>query len=402
MIMATTWTKQKLGDLAEIVMGQSPESRYYNETGDGLPFFQGVKDFGFKYPSITKWTTSANKIADKNDILFSVRAPVGDINVAKAKCALGRGVCGIKSKNNQNDFLYFLLLANAKKIINIGNGAIYNSINKPTLEKVELIVPEVAVRTHIASVLSAYDDLIENNEKRIKILEEMAQLLYMEWFVKFKFPGHKKIKMVESGTEFGKIPEGWKVGNFVNSEIYLSCKDRIKKFEGEKLYFDTSCVDEIRIVKEPLNVDWNTMPSRAQFFPVYNSVWFARMAKTYKVLVFDKRSDFEVNNYLLSSGMLGIKTEEKYLGFLFALIKSEAFHKQKDSKATGATQVSLTDEGFSAIQIVFPSIELIEKYSNIVNGYIGQILALQKQNKNLSQIRDLLIPQLVTGKRGLK
>jgi type I restriction enzyme S subunit len=230
----------------------------------------------------------------------------------------------------------------------------------------------------------------------------MAQLLYTEWFVKFKFPGHEKIKLVDSGTSYGKIPEGWEVKSPADLNIFTACKNRIKKFVGDKLYFDTSCIDGINFIKEPLTVDWETIPSRAQFAPIYNSVWFARMSKTYKVLFFNKSSKNEVNNYLLSSGMLGLETDEKYLGFLFSLIKSESFHKQKDSRATGATQVSLTDEGFEGMRIVFPTYDLIEKYSNTVNDYVGQILALHRCNKNLSKLRDLLIPQLVTGKRELK
>ena len=414
-----TFQKVKLKDVTtKIGSGATPRGGKGAYHHQGVPLIRSMNiyDLNFNYSNLafideTQAKQLDNVVVEKDDILLNItgasvcRCTSVPDKLVPARVNQHVSIIRADNKGLIGKYLKYVLVSSSYKRELYGlarTGATREALTKIDIENFEIKIPDLKTQTRIASVLSAYDDLIENNEKRIKALEEMAQLLYTEWFVKFKFPGHKKIKMVESGTEFGKIPEGWKVGNFVNSEIYLSCKDRIKKFEGEKLYFDTSCVDEIRIVKEPLNVDWNTMPSRAQFFPVYNSVWFARMAKTYKVLVFDKRSDFEVNNYLLSSGMLGIKTEEKYLGFLFALIKSEAFHKQKDSKATGATQVSLTNEGFSTIQIVFPSIELIEKYSNIVNGYIGQILEQKKQNKNLSQIRDLLIPQLVTGKRGLK
>lgn len=80
--------------------------------------------------------------------------------------------------------------------------------DKDAISKYGFLLPDIKTQTQIASIISTYDDLIENNEKRIKTLEEMAQRLYTEWFVNFKFPGHEKVKMVDSGTEYGKVPEG--------------------------------------------------------------------------------------------------------------------------------------------------------------------------------------------------
>jgi len=92
------------------------------------------------------------------------------------------------------------------------------------LENLQVEVPNLPTQTLIASVLSTYDDLIENNEKRIKTLEEMASRLYTEWFVKFQFPGHEKVKMVDSGTEFGLIPEGWAIKKFYDVVNNLDSK----------------------------------------------------------------------------------------------------------------------------------------------------------------------------------
>lgn len=382
-----TFQKTKLGDVIEIYNGKAIKA----EPSGAFPVYGSNGKIGFS--PISSYSDAI--------ILGRVGAYCGSVMIEKDEFWASDNTIVIKNnKNTDPSFLYFLL-----KHLNLNQyagGAAQPLITHTLLKQINISVPDLPTQTHIASVLSTYDDLIENNEKRIKALEEMAQLLYTEWFVKFKFPGHKKVKMVDSGTEYGKIPQGWGVKNLLDSKTFLPCKNRIKKFEGEKLYFDTSCIDGIKITKEPLIVRWETIPSRAQFAPIYTSVWFARMSNTYKVLVFDKSSSFEISNYLLSSGMFGLATEEKYLGFLFALIKSEAFHKQKDSKATGATQVSLTDEGFAAIRVLFPSFELIEKYSNLVNENIRQILSLQRQNKNLSKTRDLLITQLVTGKRELK
>ena len=413
-----TFQKVKIKEHCEITSSKRIFADEY--LSSGVPFYRG-KEISQKqrsssevsdliYISREKFEEIKSKydIPKEGDLLLTSVGTIGNPYLVKKNEEFyfkdGNLTWFRNFKGMNGQWLYYWLLSpQGKSELNkctIGSSQKAYTIN--LLYGLQIELPNSKTQTRIASVLSAYDDLIENNEKRIKVLEEMAQLLYVEWFVKFKFPGHEKSKMVDSGTEYGTIPQRWGVKNLFDSKIFLPCKDRIKKFDGEKLYLDTSCIDGIKITKESLIVNWETIPSRAQFAPVYNSVWFARMSNTYKVLVFDKSSIFELSNYLLSSGMFGLVTEEKYLGFLFALIKSEAFHKQRDSRATGATQVSLTDDGFAAIRVLFPSFELIEKYSNLVNGNIGQILSLQRQNKNLSKTRDLLIPQLVTGKRELK
>jgi type I restriction enzyme S subunit len=377
----STWTKQKLGALAEVVMGQSPESKYYNERGEGLPFFQGVKDFGEKYPTVTKWTTSANKVANEGDILFSVRAPVGDINVAQYECALGRGVCAIRSKHEQGDFLYFLLHGNIKKITNVGNGAIYDSINKPTLENIELLIPALPTQTRIASVLSAYDDLIENNEKRIKALEEMAQLLYTEWFVKFKFPGHEKIKLVDSGTSYGKIPEGWEVkelGNLI----------QVKK--GKNITRDSISNGNVPVVAGGLDPAYfhdipNTHSPVVTISASGANAGFTR-------LYFEDVWASDCSYVDLSI------TPHVYFFYLFLKNKrEEIFRLQR-----GSAQPHVYPKDLMSLKIISVQEPIIQTFNDAVSPLFELIGNLARKNKNLSKIRDLLIPQLVTGKRELK
>ena len=117
-------------------------------------------------------------------------------------------------KENNIRFLYYLISKKLAELKEKSTGATTKFLTIKILHNIDVLLPDPKYQIRIASVLSAYDDLIENNEKRIKALEEMAQLLYTEWFVKFKFPGHEKVKMVESGTEYGKIPE-----NFIIEDI---------------------------------------------------------------------------------------------------------------------------------------------------------------------------------------
>lgn len=128
----------KLSDLCNITMGQSPKSIYYNKSKIGTPFMQGCTTFGRIYPSIDTWTTTYNKSADSNDILFTVRAPVGDINIALTKIAIGRGLAALKPTSVSTKYLYYLLLSNRDLFTNNSSGTVYNSINKSALENITL------------------------------------------------------------------------------------------------------------------------------------------------------------------------------------------------------------------------------------------------------------------------
>lgn len=128
----------KLNDLCSITMGQSPKSNFYNNNEDGIPFMQGCTTFGRLFPTIDTWTTSYNKLANANDILFTVRAPVGNINIANRDIAIGRGLAALKPRSVSSKYLYYLLLANKALFTNNSSGTVYDSINKSTLENVIL------------------------------------------------------------------------------------------------------------------------------------------------------------------------------------------------------------------------------------------------------------------------
>ena len=154
-------------------MGQSPESVYYNKKGVGLPFYQGKKDFGEINPTPTTWCHKPKKIANKNDILLTVRAPVGSTNIANEKCCIGRGIAAISCKNDLiRDFVYITLKAFEIQIENEGLGSGVKAITKPKLEKLLLKIPET--EREIKDIINYFKDkitLITNIENKILLLE---------------------------------------------------------------------------------------------------------------------------------------------------------------------------------------------------------------------------------------
>ena len=139
------WEVKQLGEMCHVIMGLSPKSEFYNETGDGLPFHQGVTDFGERFPTDRVYCTIQKRVAEADDILFSVRAPVGRINIANKKVVIGRGLSAIRSKNGNQTFLLQQLKDRFQEEDTMGSGAIFNAIRKTDLLGIPLLKPTESV-----------------------------------------------------------------------------------------------------------------------------------------------------------------------------------------------------------------------------------------------------------------
>ena len=217
--LPANWKEVKLGDIIDIIMGQSPKSQFYNKDKEGMPFLQGSSTFGHLYPSFEVYSNDIKKIAVNGSVLMSVRAPVGDLNMANTDICIGRGLCSINGKNKSlNRYIFYLLNYYKAKIVNIQTGTVFGAISKDNILNFKVSIPQSEdEQKRIASILSSFDDKIELNNKTNKILEEMAQTIFEEWFINFNFPNANGKPYKKSGgeminSELGGIPKGWKVG----------------------------------------------------------------------------------------------------------------------------------------------------------------------------------------------
>ncbi len=260
------------------------------------------------------------------------------------------------------------------KTLNFGEqsgAAAVPGINRNTLHMLPIRMPVVDIQLKIAAILSAYDDLIENNLQRIKILEEMAQNLYQEWFVKFRFPGHQKGKMVNS--PLGKIPEGWDVKNLLDWVdvkygktlpkammeesapylVYGAAKviGRYKEFNRERPTIITGCRGRCGQVTI----------TRPKSFITNNSFFFD----------FDNKS-FEYGYFLLGNRGL-------------------------NDCIGGTAQPQITLESLSGIQVIVPSSTTLILFHELCDPFFGQMRVLSEKNDVLYKTRDLLLPKLISG-----
>ena len=164
--------KCKIEDIVEVTMGQSPKSQYYNTEGNGVPFLQGNRTFGFKRPTFDTYTTLVTKSAKARDIIMSVRAPVGDLNITPVDMCLGRGVCSLRMKNGNQEFLYYMMKYYMPQLLNKESGTVFGSVNRNDINGLEVDIPEDTDKQRkIARYLTMIDDKIElNNEKKWQFL----------------------------------------------------------------------------------------------------------------------------------------------------------------------------------------------------------------------------------------
>lgn len=197
--------------IAKLNMGQSPPSSSYNDDGIGLPFYQGKTDFGFVHPIPRKYCTSPSKIAKQGDILISVRAPVGPVNIANTDCCIGRGIAAVTARTFDQLFIYFNLIYQENYIASLGTGSTFKAINKSQLETVNIPDFPLPEQRKIAYVLSTVQKAIEQQDKLIRHTTELKKALMQKLFTE----GTKGERQKQ--TEIGLVPESWeeiKIGDF--------------------------------------------------------------------------------------------------------------------------------------------------------------------------------------------
>lgn len=172
------WTDGKLSEVANITMGQSPDGDSYNEEGEGMVFFQGSTDFNFRFPLVRMFTTAPSRIAQEEDVLLSVRAPVGTLNVANEKCCIGRGLAALNSKNEANSFvLYLMFYFKAMFDVQDRTGTTFGSIDKDTLHDLKFAKPPVELQKQFQSIVGKYDKMILTRSRETQELITLRDFL---------------------------------------------------------------------------------------------------------------------------------------------------------------------------------------------------------------------------------
>lgn len=173
-----------LKDVCTINMGQSPESSSYNEIGDGIPFFQGNADFGERYPITRVWCNKPTKVAKAEDILISVRAPIGAMNYAKEKCCIGRGVAALTPNEEKvsSEFIFWLLKGKNNELNQKGTGSTFKAIGRKVLEEIQVPEINLELQRKYASNLERIYSIIQDRQRQLEQLDKLVRARFVEMF----------------------------------------------------------------------------------------------------------------------------------------------------------------------------------------------------------------------------
>lgn len=219
--------KVSLVKIAKINMGQSPLSESYNKVGDGLPFFQGKTDFGDVYPKIRVYCTSPNKIAEADDILLSVRAPVGSINVCKTKSCIGRGLAAIRAKSEiEQKYLYHFLNFYEPQLAQIGKGSTFEAVNREDVENIQIPLPNPDEQKRIALILDKADRLRRQRRFAQTLSDSFLQSVFIKMFSEHLNDGFPKTDLIKLVTITGGGTPSREVEDYFKGNIaWLTSKD---------------------------------------------------------------------------------------------------------------------------------------------------------------------------------
>lgn len=409
------WDKKKLSEIADVRDG-THDSPKPSVTGYPLVTSKHIInnkiDLSGTYLISDEDYSAVNKRSkvDQYDLLLGMIGTVGEVALIKSKPNFAIKNVGLIKTGDKTlgSYIFYYLTSQAGKntILKSISGSTQKFISLGQLRDLKLIIPQRAVQEKIVSMLSSYDELIENNEKRIKILEEMAQRQYSEWFVKFKFPGHEKIKMVDS--PLGKIPEKWNiqrldevakvirgtsystdqiddlVGNFYLVNLKSFNRGGGFRFDGAK-YFNGEVNDEQLLKQGDIVVAVTDMTT--------DRAVISRPARIPRI---------KSRNITFSADVVKIVPLEIPLAFTYYTLLEYRFTETTKNKANGANVLHLKPQAISEYKVLIPTPDLLNKFERACGNTVKLTDKLSEENEKLTKLRDLLIPQLVTGRRELK
>ena len=408
----------RLGEVAEIIMGQSPPGETYNEVGEGLPFFQGVADFNYRFPTPRVYCTAPRRIAEPGDILLSVRAPIGRVNVARTKCAIGRGLSIIRARNPDDcRYLEFALRALEGNWDAIeGSGSVFGNATRRDLE--ELLLPWPGKTSHrkaIAHILGTLDDKIELNRRMSETLEAMARALFKAWFVDFEpvrakmegrwqrgqslpgLPAHLydifPDRLVES--ELGEIPEGWDVGRL--GDVAQSPRRTV---QPDRIEPDTPYIALEHMPRHSITLsDWSTADGLES-----NKFEFKKCEILFGKLrpYFHKVGVAPVDGVCSTDIVVVTPILSAWFGFVLGHVSSDVFVKYTDAGSTGTKMPRTSWADMARYEIVLPPEPVAEIFSKIVHPSIDRLIACIHESRTLAAIRDALLPKLISGEIRVK
>ena len=350
------------------------------QTGDVKKAGLYLRDFEQTYSDAG---LAQSKLWPVGTLCITIAANIAETTILDIEACFPDSVIGFIADPEKADarFVKYLFDAALKmRFQSFTQGAAQDNLSQAKLLSIKFPVPEPVVQTEIADIFSAYDDLIENNRRRITLLEEAARLLYREWFVHFRFPGHEHVKIIDG------LPEGWKPRTLVElAEVVMgqSPKSQFYNDAGEGLPFHQGVTDYgFRFVSHR----------------IYSSA-VTKIAESGDILISVRapvgRLNITRDKIVLGRGLAAIRSRTQHQSFLFYALKNHFY--AEDIIGTGAIYAATNKKELEGQVFLEPPGLLLREFEDQAKMFDQQIACLTSQNDNLAQARDLLLPRLMNG-----
>ena len=390
------WEVGRLGNVCNIVMGQSPPSTTYNDKGVGMPFLQGKAEFTELFPVPTKYCTKQIKVAPKGSVLMSVRAPVGDVNLADRKYIIGRGLTSIGLKRGNNRFLFYQLLHNKKEIEAKGYGSIFKSINKTAINDFQIPLPPLPEQRAITHILQTIQEAKSTRQREVELERECKAALLDRLF------SHGTKGEPRKQTEIGEIPESWEV-------VKLGDKAELKNginFKKEQKGQGILTVDVLNMYSDGIYLNTDNLyrvdrEARDRDLLQAKDILFVRSSLkqegvAWASLFDDHEEPVTFCGFLIRARLTTLEIDPEFLTNYFRTTFARKFLVSKSARLaiTNVSQAIL-----SSCPIALPSFSEQQEIAEILQACDTKIAALEQETALLNELFHAMLDELMTGNR---
>lgn len=372
-----------LKDVCNINMGQSPDSKSYNEFQDGIPFFQGNADFGERYPITRIWCNSPTKIAEKDDILISVRAPIGALNYAKETCCIGRGLAAITPDKTKvsTEFIFWLLKGKNQELNQLGTGSTFKAISKKVLENTR--IPETPLEKQIecSNILEKIYSIITHRKQQLEKLDLLVKARFVEMFGdiytnKYNYPICRLddyISFLTSGSR------GWaKYCVEDGSEWFIT----IKNVKDCRIV-----TDNIQPINAPNNME--AKRTRVEEDDLLISIT-ADLGRTGVVTKDIAEHGAYINQHLTCIRLDKTKLVSLYVAYF---MESESGKVQFEAKNQTGVKAGLNFDSIKSLKLLVPPLDLQTQFADFVQQVDKSKAVLQRELEKAQMLFDSLMQE---------
>ena len=394
------WEKVKLGDICKYVTsGGTPKSsikEYYEPKQ--IPWLK-TKEVNYcriyeteSYISKDGLDNSSAKMIPQNSVIVAMYGQgdtAGRVAINKIPLTTNQACCNLIIDETKAcyEFVYYQLVTLYEKMVSLKNGGAQPNLNAAIIKSMEIKLPPLKTQRYIADILSSYDNLIENNQKQIKLLEEAAQRLYKEWFVDLRFPGHENTKIADG------VPEGWQWCR-VRDVADINSSALPKNYKED--FIDYVDLGSVRCghIETRTRYNLNEAPGRAKRCAKDGDIIWGMVRpnlKAYALVTNHKETD------VFSTGFAVLSAKKVPYSYLYCAVTQEEFVGYLVNATNGAAYPAVKPVHFEVADILKPDDKVLEQFHSVADLIFRKIEMLDKQNHNLSEARDLLLPKLMNG-----